>query len=295
MTATRIKADLVLLIVAVLWGSAFAAQRTAGMLGSVYVFNVARFFLAAALLLPFLTRFRLATGQIGWMAAAGVVLFTASSLQQVGLTTTTAANAGFLTSLYVVLVPLIMFVVWKEKARFTTVIAVALAALGAYLLSAAGSLRVRVGDLLELGGAGFWALHVVLLGKYASRYEALSFSAGQMLIAGALNWLVSCFVEPLVLPISGDLVTSIVYTAVVSLGLGYTLQIWGQKHAPPTDAALILSLESVFAAVSGYFLLRERLGLVQVLGCAAIVAAVVVSQLGAWGRIVEPQTNAHNL
>ncbi len=295
MSTTRIKADLVLLIVAVLWGSAFAAQRTAGILGSVYVFNAARFFLAAALLLPFVGRFRLAAGQIRWMVAAGVILFTASALQQTGLRTTTAGSAGFLTSLYVVLVPIVMFIMWKEKARFTAVIAVALAALGAYLLSATGGLQVRLGDWLELGGAGFWAFHVVLLGKYASRYEALSFSAGQMLVASALNWLVSGFVEPLVLPISLHLVTSIVYTAVVSLGLGYTLQIWGQKHTPPTDAALILSLESVFAAVAGYLLLGERLAPVQVLGCAAIVAAAVISQLGAWSRIVEPQTNAHNL
>ena len=121
----RIKADLVLLLVAILWGSAFAAQRTAGLLGSVYVFNAARFLVAAVLLLPFALRGRLAPGQLQWMFAAGAVLFMASALQQAGLVTTTAGNAGFLTSLYVVLVPLVLFIGWREKARPMALIAVA--------------------------------------------------------------------------------------------------------------------------------------------------------------------------
>ena len=131
---------------------------------------------------------------------------------------------------------------------------------------AAGQFEVAAGDVLELGGAAFWAIHVVLLGKYASRFEAVSFSAGQMAVASALNWAASGFIEPLVLPFPPDLTRAILYTAIVSLGLGYTLQIWGQRHTPPTDAALILGLESIFAAMTGYIVLGERLSPVQLLG-----------------------------
>jgi drug/metabolite transporter (DMT)-like permease len=285
----RFRADLVLLVVAVLWGSAFAAQRTAALWGSVYVFNGARFLVAAVLLLPFAARRPLRRGQLAWMLAAGVILFTASALQQAGLKTTTASNAGFLTSLYVVLVPLVLLIGWGEKPGALALAAVTLAALGAYMLSAAGAFHVQHGDLLEIAGAAFWAIHVVLLGKYASRYDALAFSMGQMLVASALNWMVSGFLEPLVLPLPPDLIRAILYTAIVSLGLGYTLQVWGQRHTPPTDAALILSMEAVFAALAGYLILGERLTPIQLLGCTVIVLAVALSQLGAWGRIATPK------
>jgi drug/metabolite transporter (DMT)-like permease len=281
----RIRADLALLLVAVLWGTAFAAQRVAAMQGSVYFFNAARFLVAAVLLAPLAMRARLASGQIRWMLAAGAVLFTASALQQAGLTTTTAGNAGFLTSLYVVLVPLVMFVGWRQRPGPLTAAAVVVAAAGAYLLSTGGQFEPRAGDLLELGGAGLWAIHVVLLGKYASRYDAISFSTGQLLVASALNWIASGFLEPIALPLSHDLVGAILFTAVVSLALGYTLQIWAQRHSPPTDAALIMSLESVFAAASGYMLLGERLTAAQLAGCAVIVLAVVLSQIRPWGKI----------
>ncbi|HET6845473.1 MAG TPA: EamA family transporter, partial [Anaerolineales bacterium] len=162
-----LRADLVLLLVAVLWGSAFVAQRAAGVLGSVYYFNASRFLVACAALAPFVARTGWRPAQGRWMVTAGVILFTASALQQAGLTRTTAGNAGFLTSLYVVLVPLILLVGWGERQSTLAWIAVGMAAVGAYLLSAGSTFRVQPGDALELGGAAFWALHVVLLGKYA--------------------------------------------------------------------------------------------------------------------------------
>jgi len=285
----RLRADLVLLLVAVLWGSAFAAQRVAGLLGSVYFFNAARFLVAGLILLPFAARSRITRAQVSWMCAAGVVLFMASALQQAGMQTTTAGNAGFLTSLYVVIVPFVMLVGWKERPRAVSIVAVFIAALGAYFLSTGGRFRVHAGDLLQLGGAAFWALHVVLLGKWAFRYDAISFSAGQLLVGSALNWAFSGLLEPTTFPLPPILITSILYTALVSLGLGYTLQIWGQKHTPPTDAAIILSLESVFAALAGGLLLGEKLSPLQVLGCAIIVSAVLLSQGKGWSRIDAPE------
>jgi len=281
----RLRADLTLLLVAVLWGSAFAAQRVAGRLGSVYFFNGARFLVAALFLWPAGRRSKVMPGQWAWMCTAGAVLFAASAAQQAGLLTTTAANAGFLTSLYVVLVPFVLFVGWRQKPHLVAALAVVLAGAGAFLLSSSGRFEVRSGDALELVGAVFWALHVVLLGKFASAYDAVSFSMGQLLVASALNWLVAAFVEPVPWPAPTPLVGAVLYTAVISLALGYTLQIWGQRHTPPTEAAIILSLESVFAAVAGGLILAERLQPIQIGGCALIILAAILAQAGGWSRM----------
>jgi drug/metabolite transporter (DMT)-like permease len=288
----RVKADLVLLVVAILWGSAFAAQRIAGMLGSVHFFNAARFLVAGILLIPFSFRSRWTRPQVGWTCAAGAVLFAGSALQQAGLQTTTAGNAGFLTSLYVVIVPLVIFLAWRDKPRPHSIIAIVLAALGAYLLSTGASYRIQSGDALELSGAALWAVHVVILGKFASRYDPIAFSSGQLLVASSLSWMASGLWERTPFPVDPVLVTSILYTAIVSLALGYTLQIWGQRHTPPTDAAILLSLEAVFAALAGAVLLRERLNATQLLGCTIIVIAVLVSQAAAWSRMSTPRESS---
>jgi drug/metabolite transporter (DMT)-like permease len=127
----------------------------------------------------------------------------------------------------------------------------------------------------------FWALHVIVLGKFASRFEALSFSVGQLAVCGILNLLVGIFVEPPI-PLNGSLWFAIAYTALLSLGLCYTLQVWAQRHTPPADAALILSLESVFAVLAGWLLLDERLAALQLFGCALIFIAVLLSQVKEW-------------
>jgi drug/metabolite transporter (DMT)-like permease len=281
----RLKADLTLLLVAILWGSAFAAQRVAGQLGSVFFFNGARFLLAGLLLLPFGLCNKIPRQQWSWMSAAGLILFTAGALQQAGLLTTTAGNAGFITSLYVVIVPFVMLIGWHERPSWFAVIAVLLAGLGAFLLSTGGGFKLGTGDVLELFGALFWSFHVVLLGKFANKFDAISFSAGQLLIGSLLNFAAAGLFERSNISLPLPLLEAILYTAVVSLGLGYTLQIWGQKHTPPTDAAIILSLESVFAVLGAWLVLNERLSSVQILGCVIILAAVILSQAKGWGKM----------
>lgn len=282
----RLKADIILLLVAIIWGSAFVAQRVAGQLGSVYLFNGARYLLAALVVLPLALRgVRRAAPtyqQYKWMFLAGFFLFAASALQQAGMLYTTAGNAGFITSLYVVLVPIVLFIIWRERFHWMAVIAVVLAGSGAFLLSTAGRFDVQKGDALELAGALFWTFHVIVAGKYASRFDSISFSVGQLAVCGILNLAVGIFVEPMI-SFNAPLLFAIAYTAVFSLGLCYTLQIWAQKHTPPADAALILSLESVFAVLSGWLVLNERLTGIQVFGCALIFVAVLLSQLKEWG------------
>lgn len=277
----RLKADLTLVLVSIIWGSAFVAQRVAGQLGSVYLFNGARYLLAALVVLPVAVRVgRSVTptySQFIWVFIAGFLLFAASALQQAGMLYTSAGNAGFITSLYVVLVPIVLFLFWRERFHWMAVIAVVVAVAGAFLLSTGGRFEVQKGDALELVGALFWTFHVIVVGKYASRFESISFSVGQLAVCGILNLGVGFFVEPM-MPFDAPLLFAIAYTAFFSLGLCYTLQIWAQKHTPPADAALILSLESVFAVLSGWLLLKEQLAAIQVLGCALIFVAVLLSQ-----------------
>ena len=283
----RLKADITLFIISIIWGSAFVAQRVAGQVGSVYIFNGLRYLLAGLVVLPFAWRILkntntpITAAQYKWMGIAGIFLFLGSAFQQAGLVYTTAGNAGFITSLYVVLIPLILFLFWKEKPHWLFVIAIILAMIGAFLLSTGGTFKIHFGDLLEIVGALFWAFHVVILGKYAHNFEPMSFSVGQLVFCGLLNLGVGIFIEPM--PVfDSRFLFAIGYTAFLSLGLCYTLQVWAQRHTPPADAALLLSLESVFAVLSGWLLLNERLLPVQVIGGVLIFSGVVLSQFKEW-------------
>lgn len=285
----RLKADLTLFAISIIWGSAFVAQRVAGQVGGVYIFNGVRYLLAALVVLPFAYRaFRsshpsqkISTPQYKWMLIAGFFLFIGSALQQAGVKYTTAGNAGFITSLYVVFIPILLFLFFGEKPHWVFILAVLIAMTGAFLLSTGGSFEVRFGDLLEVIGAFFWAFHVIILGKYADKFESMSFSVGQLAVCGILNLLLGIVIEPM--PVfDGQLLFAIGYTAVLSLGLCYTLQIWAQKHTPPADAALILGLESVFAVLSGWLILDEILAPLQVIGAVMIFSAVILSQFKEW-------------
>lgn len=291
----RLKADITLFFIAIIWGSAFVAQRIAGQVGSVYIFNGVRYLLAGLVVLPFAlyslrssakpplgTRHSLPRDQYKWMLIAGFFLFVGSALQQAGMQYTTAGNAGFITSLYVVLIPVLLFFFWGEKPHWMFIVAIIMAMAGAFLLSTGGKFTgIHIGDLLELIGALFWAFHVVILGKYAHNFESMSFSVGQLLVCGALNLSVGLLIESM--PIfDANFLFAIGYTAFLSLGLCYTLQIWAQKHTPPADAALIIGLESVFAVLSGWLLLNERLSGIQIIGCVMIFSAVLLSQFKEW-------------
>jgi drug/metabolite transporter (DMT)-like permease len=277
----RIKADLTLFAVAIIWGTAFIAQDVAGQYRIAYLFNAASFLLGAFILVPFIPRGNLpSAGQWKWMGIAGLILFAAAALQQIGIFYTKVANAGFLTSLYTVFTPFLLWVSFRERPHWLDAIAVTAAVGGAYLLSSAGQgLEFQQGDGLIFLGALFWALHFVVLGKFASRYESVSFAAGQCLVCGLLNLAVGLFTEPLTQLTHLPMLAAIIYRGLMSVGIGYTLQVWGQSHTPPTDAALILGLEAVFAALAGWLILSQLLLPVQIIGCGIIFAAVMLSQL----------------
>ena len=174
----RLKADLLLFIVSIIWGTAFVAQGVAGRYNVAYLFNGVSFVLAGLILLPFIPRgTQVSKSQWKWMFAAGAILFIATALQQVGLLYTKVANASFLTSLYAVFTPFLLWIGFRERPHWIDMIAVVMAGIGAFLLSTSGKFEVQRGDSLELIGSLFWALHFVVLGKYASKFESISFAA----------------------------------------------------------------------------------------------------------------------
>jgi len=277
----RLKANLTLFAVAVIWGTGFITQAIAGQYHLAYLFNAACFMLAAVFLIPFIPRNKqIPPAQWKWMLIAGGILFVASALQQVGILYTRVANAGFLTSLYVVFTPFLLWLGFRERPHWMDLLAVIAATVGAYFLSSAGKgFQFQNGDSLELIGAIFWGLHFVVLGKFASRFEPVSFACGHFFVTGLLNFLMGLVFEHLWQLTPLPLIGAILYRASLSIGIGYTLQVWGQKHTPPTDAALILGLEAVFAAIAAWLALRQGLLPLQMLGCCIILAAVMFSQL----------------
>jgi drug/metabolite transporter (DMT)-like permease len=277
----RLKADLTLLLAAIIWGTAFAVQRVAAQVGSIFMFNGLRFMLGILVLLPWAGGLRWNLARRDWSVVlfAGVLLFAGSALQQMGMESTTAGNAGFLTTIYVVLVPVALFFGWHERPHWLAWIAAFLGVIGAFLLSTSGEFIFRPGDALELVGALFWTLHVIVLGKFASRMHPIRFAVGQMFIAGVLNLAVGTVFEGSISILQPAVFGGLIYTGIFSAGVAYTLQVLGQRHTPPTDAALILSLEGVVAALFGWWWLHETLLPVQIVGCALIFVAILLAQV----------------
>lgn len=279
----RLKADLLLFMVAVIWGTGFITQGVAARYQVAYLFNGVSFMLAAVILIPFIPRgIKVTRDQWKWMIIAGLILCLATAFQQVGLFYTKVANAGFLTSLYVVFTPFLLWVAFREKPHWVDLLAVLLAGVGAFLLSTAGQFEVQKGDALEVIGSTFWALHFVVLGKFATRFESVSFASGHFFISGFVNFVMGLFVEDLSILRALPLLAAILYRASISIGIGYTLQVWGQNHTPPTDAALILGLEAVFAVIAGWVVLDQKLLPIQIFGCVVIFVAVLFSQIKSW-------------
>jgi len=282
----RLRADLALLLVAIVWGSAFAAQRLAAEQISAFTFNGLRFLVGALVLLPLTWRHWEHLDRRGLMGVAlvGSVLFAGAAFQQLGLRYTTAGNAGFVTGLYVVLIPLILALGRKEPPRRGIWPASLLAATGMFLISTGGKITLKLGDIFELAGACMFALHVILIGVLVRRVEVLQLAVSQYLVCGLLSLLVGLGLGGSTLGSLASVWWAIVYTGIFSVGLGYTLQARAQKIAPPADAAILLSLEAVFAALFGWLLLDERLNAPQLLGCGLMLTAMILAQVSSFLR-----------
>lgn len=288
-----IKSDGLLLLVAAIWGFAFVAQRSGMEVIGPFAFSAARFALGTVSLLPFLVlqwhrnRGQASSapagrpglrGRVLWPVAAGTLLFIAASLQQVGLVKTTAGNAGFITCLYVVVVPMVGVFLGRTTGIRIWIGAV-LALVGLYILSIGAGFTLAPGDLLELIGAFFWAGHILLIGHIGSRMDALELSIGQFATCSLLSLCAALLWEPH--PFAGLVPAAIpiLYGGILSTCVAYTLQIIAQRTAHPAHASIIFSMEALFAAIGGVLILHEPMTTRLVVGGLLMFTGMICSQL----------------
>jgi drug/metabolite transporter (DMT)-like permease len=278
-----LRADGLLLLTAAIWGFAFVAQRIGMEHIGPFLFNGIRFALGCLVLVPLAwARRKRAGGRRGILTAglaAGGVLFLGASLQQIGIVYTTAGKAGFITGLYVVLVPLIA-TIWRHRVGRPAWIGALLAAVGLYLLSVREGFRISLGDALVLAGAFCWAIHVLVIARWARTLDVVLLALLQFAVCSMASLGVAFATEPFSPEAIRAAGIPILYGGLLSAGVGYTLQVVAQRDAQPTAAAILLSLESVFAALGGWMILGERLALRGILGCVLMLSGVLVSQLG---------------
>ena len=285
----RSRANLLLLVVAVIWGSAFVAQA-AGMAGvEPLTFTGIRFLLGTAIVCPFAWRewsalsargARPLPGDAVGVAALGVILMLGAAFQQIGMTSTTVTNAGFLTALYVPLVPLLAWLMLRTRPHWSVWPTSIGCLAGTWLLSGAQELEPVAGDAWVIASSLFWALHVLLVGRIAERMAApFVVACGQFLVCGVISLFWAGLSETITLAGIRQAAFAIAYAGIVSVGLGFTAQVVGQRYAQPADAAIILSAETVFAALFGFLLMGDRLNASGVAGCALILVCIVAVQI----------------
>ncbi len=283
---TRLRANLLLLLAAFIWGTAFVSQATAmDSLGPLAFVGI-RFLMSAVAVLPFAlregraSRTRLNASDLGLLATVGTVFFLGNVLQQVGIVHTTVTNAGFLTGLYVVMVPFMSWALMRAAPTPIVWPAAALSVVGTFLLGGGRVDALGDGDLLVVAGAVLWAMHVTVVGLAVMRTSRpMLISVVQFALCGALSLGGALALEPL----SGEAVLSaapeLLYAGLLSGGVGFTLQVVAQRYSPAADAAVILSAEALFAALAGGLLLGERLSVVGWFGAGAIFTAILLVQL----------------
>ena len=287
----KIKGSLALLTATIIWGFAFIAQSVGMELIGPFTFQMVRCLLAVVFLVPFafaldIGKCRMADSARKWtnpkLWKAGILcgcsLFVASSLQQIGLVYTDAGKAGFITAMYIVLTP-VLGLFLKRKPPKSTVFSVLMAVAGLYLLSCMGVTEVNKGDLFLMGCALAFAVQITCIDHFAEGLDGFRMNCIQALTVSILSIPFVAFTETVDL---GNLLACwgpLCFAGCLSMGLAYSLQIVGQKTMEPTAASLIMSLESVFAALGGWWLLNERMSGPELLGCGLVFAAVVISQL----------------
>ncbi|UFS68868.1 DMT family transporter [Geomonas sp. RF6] len=297
MKAKTLKSDLLLLLIAAIWGGGFVAQRKGLDFLGPFTYNGVRFALGSLSLLPlvYLKRRQQAPyhgalprggprAHLYGGLTAGAALFLGASLQQVGIAYTTAGNAGFITGLYVVLVPL-LGCLWGQRPSTGTWLGAILAAVGLFFLSVTDRFTMGFGDLLELAGAFFWAGHVLLIGWLSPRLDAFKLSALQFAVCSVLSLITAFIFEPVTVTAICAAWRPILYGGLISVGFAYTMQVVAQRDAHPAHTAVILSAEGVFAAIWGWCFLGEILGPRGFLGCTLMLAGMLCSEL--WPLVLQ--------
>jgi len=302
-----LRGSLLLLIGAAIWGSAFVAQDVGMNYVGPYTFNALRYFVGALTLLPIIfisdsiaerrhperdpAEVR-AMHRRSWLSGiiAGLALIIPTTLQQIGIIYTTAGKAGMITGMYIITVPLLGLFLGK-KAGFNVWIAVVVGVVGMYLLCVTEKLTISGGDIILLVSIIFWAIQILVIDHYASDVDCFRMVCVQFLVCavissipmavGMITGMSNAFInEPALDRTSlAGVILPVLYVGVFSCGIAYTLQPLGQRDTPPAAASLIMSLESVFAALTGYILLGDGFTCRELIGCALMMCATVLAQL----------------
>jgi drug/metabolite transporter (DMT)-like permease len=292
MDTARLRANGLLTLTAMIWGFAFSAQRSGMESLGPFAYNAARFALGALSVLPLLlaslrrpagegpaARPRPSLGRkAAYVAITGAVLFLGTTFQQAGLVTTTAGNAGFITCLYVVLVP-IAGMAFGRRSGLRIWIGASIALVGLYILGVDEGIKMTKGDRLELIGAFFWTAHILVIGRFGSLMDGLELALGQYLVCSALSLCGALAFEPAPFAGLAAAAVPVLYGGVMSTGVAFTLQIYAQKTAHPAHASIIMSMESLFAAIGGILILGESLTARLAIGGVLMLGGTVVSQL----------------
>lgn len=294
MNKKNIKSNIFLLLAAVIWGGAFVAQSVGMDYMQPLTFNCARFLVGAVVLVPvvivsdllhkrklsfFGTKDKRAIKDLVTCSLiCGSLLALASSIQQIGISYTTAGKAGFITALYIVLVP-IFGLLFKKRPSPLIWIAVALAFIGMYFLCVSGEFSLQKGDLYLMICAVIFAFHILTVDHYSDRVDGIRLSCGQFIVCTIIC---SVFVFTMEEPQLDQIVKGyipLLYAGVLSCGVAYTFQIIGQKDNNPTVASLIMSLESVFSVIAGWLILNQKLSTRETVGCVIMFLAVILAQI----------------
>jgi len=291
MTKTQLKANTLLLLTAAIWGLAFVAQKVGAEHVGAFTFNGIRFALGSISLVPLILFFNKKKGKLDENSyesslkptikagiIAGCALFIATSLQQMGVMGTTAGKAGFITGLYMVIVPLLGLFL-KQKVNKSTWIGIVIAVIGLYLLSINEDFSISKGDLLVLIGTVGWAVHILLIDSFTKKIDPIKLSSIQFATCSILSLVMAIIFEDINMVDISAAIVPILYGGLLSVGVAYTLQVVAQKNAKPSHAAILLSMESVFGAIGGAMFLGERIGTRGLVGCALIFIAIIISQL----------------
>ena len=278
-----------LLLAAIIWGASFVAQVVGLDYVGPFTFLAVRSLLGSLVLLPVIALLDKSgmskkpasqkEGKTLWIAGlfCGLFLFTACALQQVGLMTTEAGKGGFLTALYIILVP-VFGLFFKKKVSPWVWVAVLLALIGLYLLCS-GDMTMGVGEILLILCAVAFTGHIMTIDHFSPHVDGVRLSCLQFFICGMICLVIALFTETITLDSLLQCWLPIAYSGIMSAGAGYTLQILGQARTEPTTASLLMSLESVFSVLSGWLLIGERLSAAELTGCALVFVGVVLAQL----------------
>ena len=273
-----------------IWGTTFIAQDTGMDDIGPFTFNAVRFFVGFLAIIPLAILFEVKKFRLEFELdfktflilsfLIGVSLFLGSALQQVALLYTDVANAAFFTIFYVPMVPIIIYFYRRKSLHWSVWPSVILCLIGGYLLTNFQDATVRLGDSLVILGALFWSSHIIFTGIIVTKYNLpLTLGAIQTLIVALLSFIIGLIYEEFVIRNIMNEIDSILYAGILSGGFAFVLQIYAQKNITPAPAAIIFSLEGVFATIAAWFLLNQLLGINNLLGCFFILCGVLLSQL----------------